>query len=173
MRNESEIISRKYEINKSAGRAVITVSLSPSLGREPTVTVKTRDVRTWLENKEGIKLGEAIQGGAINNNMSRRLGNNKSVEDLQMTYVFEIQNEKVITEEAPVVKKVAPSVKTPETPESPVAATKPARRTRTSTKSATASESTPAPKKSTRRTRTKKSTTASSKSTTTIKKGDK
>ena len=170
MRNESEIISRKYEINKSAGRAVITVSLSPSLGREPTVTVKTRDVRTWLENKEGIKLGEAIQGGAINNNMSRRLGNNKSVEDLQMTYVFEIQNEKVITEETPVVKKVAPSVKTPE---SPVAATKPARRTRTPAKSVTASESKPEPKKSTRRTRTKKSTTAASKSTTTIKKGDK
>ncbi len=170
MRNESEIISRKYEINQSAGRAVITVSLSPSLGREPTVTVKTRDVRTWLENKEGIKLGEAIQGGAINNNMSRRLGNNKTVEDLQMTYVFEIQTEKVVAEETPVVKKAPPSTKAPE---SPVVAATPVRRTRTPAKSVTASESKPEPKKSTRRTRTKKSTTAASKSTTTIKKGDK
>lgn len=170
MRNESEIISRKYEINQSAGRAVITVSLSPSLGREPTITVKTRDVRTWLENKEGIKLGEAIQGGAINNNMSRRLGNNKTVEDLQMTYVFEIQTEKVVVEETPVVKKAAPSTKAPE---SPVVATAPVRRTRTPAKPVTASESKPEPKKSTRRTRTKKSTTAASKSTTTIKKGDK
>ena len=45
MRNESEIISRKYEINKDIGKAVVVVSLSPSVGREPVVTIRTNDVR--------------------------------------------------------------------------------------------------------------------------------
>ena len=58
MRSESEIISREYEINK--GMAVVVVSLSPSMGREPIVTVRTNDVRKWLEAKEDVRLGEAV-----------------------------------------------------------------------------------------------------------------
>ena len=118
MRNESEIISRKYEINKDIGKAVVVVSLSPSVGREPVVTIRTNDVRKWLEEQEGLKLGEAIQGGSFNNNMSRRLGNNKTVADLQMTYVFKIVQEEKPVVEAKEVKQAKPAPKKqPDAPE--------------------------------------------------------
>ena len=109
MRKESDIISRRYQINKELGRAVVIVKLAPSLGREPVVTVKTKDVREWLESQEPIKLGAAIQGGSFNNNMSRRLGSKKTAEDLQMMYVFNIVEEPVqaveVKEEKPAPKK--------------------------------------------------------------------
>ena len=160
MRNESEIISRKYEINKDIGKAVVVVSLSPSVGREPVVTIRTNDVRKWLEEQEGLKLGEAIQGGSFNNNMSRRLGNNKTVADLQMTYVFKIVQEEKPVIEVKEVKQAKPAPK------------KTTRRTRStsakSTKPAASTSKTEAKKTTTRRSRKKTTTTTS----TTVKKGE-
>ena len=160
MRNESEIISRKYEINKDIGKAVVVISLSPSVGREPIVTVKTNDVRQWLEQKEGLKLGEAIRGGSFNNNMSRSLGYKKTTSDLEKTYVFEIIQEQEPVVEVREVKKATPAAK------------KTTRRTRsTSAKTTKSTTSAPKPeaKKTTTRRSRKKTTTAKS---TTVKKGE-
>ena len=167
MRSESEIISREYEINNELGKAVVVVSLLPSVGREKVITIRTNDVRSWLENQENIKLGEAVQGGAFNNNMTRRLGNNKTIDDLKMTYVFEIIKE----EQKPVEVAVEP-VAVKEKP-----APKKTRRTRTTSASKSTSSSTSAKtsasepteaKKTTTRRRTRKKTTTK----TEIVKGD-
>lgn len=159
MRNESEIISREYEINKQIGKAVVVVSLLPSVGREKIVTIRTSDVRTWLESQEDIKLGAAVQGGSFNNNMTRRLGSKKTIEDLKMVYVFEI-----LREEKPV-----PTIVESTTEEKPAPTKTKATRTRASSKSTTTSaaasteSSTAEPtevKKTTTRRRTRKKTTA-------------
>tara|TARA_A200000159_G_scaffold157776_2_gene174295 strand:- start:5878 stop:6363 length:486 start_codon:yes stop_codon:yes gene_type:complete len=161
MRNESEIITRRYELNREAGRAVVVVNLRPCKGREPIVRVKINDVRSWLENEENIKLGEAIQGRSINNNMSRRLGINRSPEDLEMTYVFEIIKEKKeVKSEKPTAKATPKKTTT--------------RKVKTTTKStATKTESPSKKPTSTRRTRTRKSPSTTSKKITTNTQGDK
>lgn len=157
MRSESEIISREYEINK--GMAVVVVSLSPSMGREPIVTVRTNDVRKWLEAKEDVRLGEAVQGGSFNNNMSRRLGTNKTAADLQMTYVF-----KILQEETKVEEKVAEEPKAKAAPKKTTT-----RRSRTTTPKTKPTQAKPAVKKTTTRRSRKKTTTSTS---TTVKKGE-
>lgn len=155
MRDESQVITRRYELDRAAGRAIVIVNLKPCVGREPIMRVRINDVRSWLENKEGVKLGEAIQGGSINNNMSKRLNPDKTYKDLEMTYVFKIIEEQ---KEKPKPKPKAAPKKTT------------TRRTKTSAKSTVVKEETV--KKPTRRTRTRKTTTASKK-TTTKTQGDK
>ena len=156
MRDESQVITRRYELDRAAGRAIVIVNLKPCVGREPIMRVRINDVRSWLENKEGVKLGEAIRGGSINNNMSKRLNPDKTYKDLEMTYVF-----KIIEEQKEQVEKPKPKAAPKKTT---------TRRTKTSAKSTVVKEETV--KKPTRRTRTRKTTTASKK-TTTKTQGDK
>lgn len=177
MRTESEIISRKYEIKKEAGKAVVMVTLAPSIGRERIVTIRTSDVRAWLENQENIKLGAAIEGGSFNNNMSSRLGSNKTAADLRKTYIFEIVQEEKVEEpvvkvqEAPAPKKTRRSrtsskAKTTASTKAKATVTK---ETETEVKAdaVTTTEAKPEVKKTTRR-RTRKKPASSTTTTTTV-----
>ena len=175
MRTESEIISRKYEIKKEAGKAVVMVTLAPSIGRERIITIRTSDVRAWLENQENIKLGAAIEGGSFNNNMSSRLGSNKTAADLRKTYIFEIVQEEKVEEpvvkaqEAPAPKKTRRSRTSSKAKTTTSAKATVTKETKTEAKpdAVTTTEAKPEVKKTTRR-RTRKKPASSTTTTTTV-----
>ena len=144
-------------VDKTKGRVLVSVSLSPRVGREKTVRISAADVRNWLISEKKIKADGLISGVSIHNNMSRRLGAHRGIEDLSSIFVFALEQEapKKATKKA-TVKKTTTKASTTAAAK-PVADTKPAPTVK-------------AEKKTTTR---RRASTTSRRKTTTVKKGDK
>ena len=105
---DKKIANRTIEVNEQTGRVLVSVSLLPRVGREPTVRVTAADVRSWLTSEKKLKVGELISGSGVHNNMSRRLGL-RTQEDLSTDFVFAlIKDEPKKKVEKVAVKKAAP-----------------------------------------------------------------
>tara|TARA_R100001079_G_C4426000_1_gene141931 strand:- start:415 stop:927 length:513 start_codon:yes stop_codon:yes gene_type:complete len=104
---ENKIANRTVQVNEQTGRILVSVSLSPRIGREPTVRVSAGDIRLWLQEEKKIKAGELISGSGIHNNMSRRLGT-RTLDDLSTDFVFALIKEEPPAPKKAAVKKAAP-----------------------------------------------------------------
>ena len=106
--NIDKIANRTVEVNEQSGRVLVSVSLLPRVGREPTVRITAADVRSWLAEEKDLKVGQLISGSGVHNNMSRRLGL-RTQEDLSTDFVFALIKKEPKKEVIKVaVKKATP-----------------------------------------------------------------
>ena len=144
-------------VDEKRGRVLVSVSLSPRVGRERTVRINAADVRAWLQSERKIQAEALISGNAIHNNMSRRLGAHRTVDDLSSVFVFALKQPEPKAKAAP--KKTTAKAKT--TTAKPKV---------TATKSPEKAATTKVEKKTPSR---RRSTTTTRRKSTTVKKGDK
>lgn len=155
------LVRNDVMVDEATGRVLVSIELSPRVGRNKAVRVDSALVREWLATEKNLDVGVLISGSSIHNNMDRRLGG-RSADDLKADFVFELNVKKpepVV--EKPKVKKVAKpkakpvvkaevKVEVKEEQAAPAVAAKPTPKTRTAAKTTRAKST------RTRSTRTKK-----------------
>lgn len=151
---DTERVKVRYLFNKDETRVAVEVSLSPSIGKEKIIRIKTNDVRQWLISETGKKIGKAEVSFTLDNNLSKRMYPNKTLDDLTGTYIFQVvENEEKAVQEKPVAEEVVQKE----------VEQKPKRRTRSRSK--TTEKSTTTTRRTRRRTKTSTDTEVKTEST--------